>query len=1078
MLSLSHVTAAQAENYYEKDDYYTQDSAAEEGQINRSGTQWYGHGAKILGLEGAVNPQIFKDLLHGQSPQGDCLHGRPIDPTKHRAATDYTFSAPKSVSIAGLIQQDDRVIAAHEQAVATALSVLESRYAQTRITTPEGRQRIRTHNITAAIFRHETSREQDPQLHSHCVVINTTQAEDGSWRSLSNEEIIANQKLLGEIYQNDLAYQLRQVGYTIQPQANGQFELAGYSPALLNTFSSRSQQIKDYIKKWEQRLDAVNGAPLHPTQKKQATLNTRQAKQVLPRDVLCRIWAEAIQSQAIELPVLPETVGESDREFDREQAVNFVSNGIDHASEREAVFRRSKVERFILENHLGQRCFGDVQTAIDQHPELISADRLQDKFTTQTAIQREREMIALMQQGQQQVNPIVTQAAIERILLEFPDLTSGQRDAIARSTTTTDRIIAWQGVAGAGKTYSLKLYAELAIDAGFTVRGFAPSAAASAVLGQEAGIPSSTVAHLLNAQTKPDRLLGKEIWIVDEAGLLSTKDAHALLQKASAQQARLILVGDTRQLAAVEAGNPFRSLQAAGMTIAYLNESRRQKTEDLKAAVALMADGQVEQSLQKMEQTGMIQATPEHTDRLIQDYLRLTEAERSQTLILAGTNQSRQMLTAEIRRALQRKDLLEMNRCPLTILRAKDLTIAQASYAHNYAISDVLIPTRTYPRQGLQKNQKYLVVGIDSSANQLIVQTDSQEILTIDLAYCQRKSVYTVQQIPITVGDQLRWTKNYRANDIQNGQRFTIREIDAVENAEIIDEQGNIRHVNLSGQQHLDYAWVSTVYGSQGQTADRVLVALDHTFARESLYVAMSRAKHHLTLYTPDKTALTQRATVSRTKENASDYIPLFQMVNHHAAPPQSHQILANRHDRNVGEHLGNRIAASLTTHAPGTQPPHPRKLEITTTVNRLSRSTNALHRTLATGISANPYPSIPDASGLTNIAAAIRPRVHAERLGYAVGEIGAVIKQLEYRDANQYQSTTENLRLLGELESTIESQQHELQQARRHAVLSANDLPQIHRPVKKTTQTHRNPPQSHPSHELQKKRSQGFEMD
>jgi conjugative relaxase-like TrwC/TraI family protein len=1077
MLSLSHVTAAQAENYYEKDDYYTQDAAAEDSQINRSGTQWYGHGAKRLGLEGVVNPQTFKDLLHGQSPQGDCLHGRPIDPTKHRAATDYTFSAPKSVSIAGLIQQDGRVIAAHEQAVATALSVLESRYAQARLTTPEGRQRCRTHNITAAIFRHETSREQDPQLHSHCVVINTTQAEDGSWRSLSNEEIIANQKLLGEIYQNDLAYQLRQVGYTIQPQANGQFELTGYNQALLDTFSTRSQQIKDYIEKWEQRLDAVNGAPLHPTQKKQATLNTRQAKQVLPRDVLCRIWAEAIQSQSIELPVLPEisseSLGESDRELDREQAVNFVSNGIDHASEREAVFRRSKVERFILENHLGQRCFGDVQTAIDQHPELISADRLQDKFTTQTAIQRERETIALMQQGKQQVNPIVTPTAIERILLGFPDLTSGQRDAIARSTTTTDRIIAWQGVAGAGKTYSLKLYAALATNAGFTVRGFAPSATASTVLGQEAGIPSSTVAHLLNTQPKTDRLLGKEIWIVDEAGLLSTKDAHALLQKASAQQVRLILVGDTRQLAAVEAGNPFRSLQAAGMTIAYLNESRRQKTEDLKAAVALMADGQVEQSLQKMEQTGMIQATSKHTDQLIQDYLRLTEAERSQTLILAGTNQSRQMLTTEIRRALQREEQLEMNRCPLTILRSRDLTTAQANYAHNYAIGDVLIPTRTYPRQGLEKNQKYSIVGINPSANQLIVQTASQEVLTIEPAHCQRKSVYTVQRIPVTVGDRLCWTKNDRDNEIQNGQRFTIREIDAVENAEIIDEQGNIRHVNLSGQQHLDYAWVSTVYGSQGKTADRVLVALDHTFARESLYVAMSRAKHHLTLYTPDKAALTQRAVVSRTKENASDYIPLFQMVNHHASTSQSDQSHTDSHDRNVGEHLGNRIAASLTAHTPGNQPPHPRKLEITTTINRLSRSTNALHRTLATGISANTHPSITDASGLTNIAAAIRPRVHAERLGYAVGEIGAVIKQLEYRDANQYQSTTENLRLLGELESTIESQQ-----ARRHTVLSTNDLPQINRLVKKTTPTHRNSPQYHPDHEPQKKRSQGFEMD
>jgi hypothetical protein len=225
------------------------------------------------------------------------------------------------------------------------------------------------------------------------------------------------------------------------------------------------------------------------------------------------------------------------------------------------------------------------------------------------------------------------------------------------------------------------------------------------------------------------------------------------------------------------------------------------------------------------------------------------------------------------------------------------------------------------------------------------------------------------------VGDRLRWTKHDRENNIQNGQRFTIHEIDAVENAEIIDEQGNIRQVNLSGQQHLDYAWVSTV---------------------------------------PRKTpAIT---------------FPYF--------------IRANRHDRNVGEHLGNRIAASLTAYAPGNQQPDPRELEITTTINHLSRSTNA--------------------PKLANSTVAIRPRVHTERLGRAVGEIGTVVKQLEHRDAKQYQLTTANLHILGELESTIESQQRELQQARRHSVLGAIDnphQPQPNRPVKKTTQNHQHPP-------------------
>jgi conjugative relaxase-like TrwC/TraI family protein len=265
---MSHVTAGQAANYYEKDDYYSQKLTAEEGlETSKSAAQWYGNGAEILGLKGDVDSQIFKELLHGQDPQRNCLHARSINLEKHRAATDYTFSAPKSVSIAALIQQDQRAIDAHDQAVKTALSILESRYAQARITTSEGRQHIHTGNITAAVFQHETSREQDPQLHSHCVVINATQLADRTWRNLTNEEITRNQKLLGEIYQNELAYRLRQLGYEIEPRANGQFELKGYDQRSLDTFSTRTHQIEAYIQRWEQEIEKTGGMPLTAQQK-------------------------------------------------------------------------------------------------------------------------------------------------------------------------------------------------------------------------------------------------------------------------------------------------------------------------------------------------------------------------------------------------------------------------------------------------------------------------------------------------------------------------------------------------------------------------------------------------------------------------------------------------------------------------------------------------------------------------------------------------------------------------------------------------------------------------------------------
>ena len=245
MLTSANVSAKQAASYYEKDDYYTQGD-----RDLASDSQWQGNGAQSLHLSGPVDTQQFQQLLHGQTPDGNNLHGRKIDPSKHRAATDYTFSAPKSVSIAALIQKDKRVTAAHDQAVKTALSVLENRYAQTRIRRGPGiRERVQTGNIIAATFRHETSREQDPQLHTHCVVINATQLADGKWQSMANEEVLNNKKLLGEIYQNELAYQLRQIGYAIEPQGNGLFECKGYDKPLLNLFSTRSQQIESYIER-------------------------------------------------------------------------------------------------------------------------------------------------------------------------------------------------------------------------------------------------------------------------------------------------------------------------------------------------------------------------------------------------------------------------------------------------------------------------------------------------------------------------------------------------------------------------------------------------------------------------------------------------------------------------------------------------------------------------------------------------------------------------------------------------------------------------------------------------------------
>ena len=909
MLSLANVSAAQAENYYEKDDYYTQ------GDPDlQSDSQWQGNGAESLGLSGAVDKSAFQQLLHGKTPDGKSLHSKAINPEKHRAATDYTFSAPKSVSIAALIQKDKRVIKAHDEAVKTALTVLENRYAQTRVRRGPGiREKVQTGNIVAATFRHETSREQDPQLHTHCVVINATQMEDGSWRSLSNEEVLNNQKLLGEIYQNELAVLLRSHGYEIEPNGSGQFEFKNYEQPLLDLFSTRTQQIEQYIERWEEAIKTAGGKSLNTNQKKQATLATRLRKKNVPRAVLLDGWHRAISSGEVTLPATPEA---AQKEL-TSQAPTAAVEGVNHASERESVFRVERAERFALEHHLGEQSFSELQTAMTDAG-LLPA---QNRYTTQTAIERELDTIAIMESGQGQESAISDEPKVQQLLQQEQSLTVGQRQAIEMSATTTDQFIAWQGVAGAGKTYSLKLVAQLAEEQGYEVTGYAPSAKAANTLSEEANIESNTVARLLHSEGNRGSNSASQkqaIWIVDEAGLLSAKDAHRLLKKAQLQKARVILVGDIRQLSAVEAGNPFKSLQSAGIQTAYLEESRRQKTEALRAAVVCLSAGAQREGLDRLDKAGMVHELKESQARhrcIVQDYMGLLPEAREKTLILSGTNVERLALTADLRAALQVEGSLGADAFTLRSLRALDRTSAQLKYACAYAEGEVVVPVRDYRRYGLEKNEQYTVLSRDIAQNQVTVAAPDGSAITFDPSRCADKTTYAVQEIAIAPGEQMRWTRNDTERDVRNGQMVTVAAVDAKGAATLKDVSGNEITVELTGQQYLDYALVSTTYSSQGKTADQVLVAVDSTISKEGLYVAVSRAKQKLSLYTASKAKLFKQAERSTAKENPSDYLTLFNLVNPDAENQKTagtaREVRGADQSEYVGDRAGECVAVS-----------------------------------------------------------------------------------------------------------------------------------------------------------------------
>lgn len=672
MLSISNVSPEQGANYFKQDNYYSKEEAAEQ-------SQWFGKGAASLELSGHVESEPFKNLLEGYSPdRKKTLSGKKINPEKHRAGVDLTFSAPKSVSLAALMGGDTRLVQAHRIAVERTLKIIEQQYAQTRAWDSLQQRHVNTGNLVVAQFHHTTSREKDPQLHTHCVVLNCTQLENGQWRALTNEELYNNKMLLGAIYRNELAYEARRLGYEIEASSDELFEIKGYTRVQLEWFSKRRQQILELV-----------GPNATAAQKEWATLQTRAKKgKELPHEEQLGWWQA--QDEAFNLllqhPVPQTTVQPSDDATEKA-----LKEAIEHCSERTVAFKRKALEKFIF-SEIKNFSYAELEQAIASDPFLIPT--FDGRFTTTAAVERELSTIELMQQGRSQMESVASPQTVNDYLSNLT-LTAGQQQAIAMSATTTDQFIAWQGVAGAGKTYALNELRKIAQAPGYTIKGYAPSAEAAKVLGEEVGIESTTVASLLATKHEKNSE-SKQIWIVDEAGLLSALDALALLKRATEVQARVILVGDTRQLSAVEAGNPFKSLLLAGMQTAHLNQSLRQRTPDLQQAVDLIAKGQVEQGIANLASANRIAVIPDAQQRLeqlVQDYMALPKAERETTLVLAGTNQERLAITQRIRDSLKKEGALGEAKT-LYQLKPKDLTQVQARYTHHYSIGDVVVPTR------------------------------------------------------------------------------------------------------------------------------------------------------------------------------------------------------------------------------------------------------------------------------------------------------------------------------------------------------------------------------------------------
>jgi conjugative relaxase-like TrwC/TraI family protein len=262
MLTISKpLSAGQAQSYHQKE--FTSREQNYWSQRGVVAGEWQGRLAARLGLAGAVSAEDFAKLSQGQHPEtGEQLvrqrasyeyqdaDGKTIKTVEHRAGWDATFSAPKSVSLTALVGGDDRVREAHRDSVRIALEQLEH-YTQARIGgnhPPET-----TGKFVAAKFEHDTARPVDgyvaPQLHTHAVIFNITEREDGQPRAIQPQSLFDSQQFATAVYQSELTYRLRELGYEITVGRSGAPEVKGYSQEYLDASSPRSQQIREYLER-------------------------------------------------------------------------------------------------------------------------------------------------------------------------------------------------------------------------------------------------------------------------------------------------------------------------------------------------------------------------------------------------------------------------------------------------------------------------------------------------------------------------------------------------------------------------------------------------------------------------------------------------------------------------------------------------------------------------------------------------------------------------------------------------------------------------------------------------------------
>jgi len=901
MMTMSRaISAGQALDYYQqeftnsKDNYYS-----EAGEVKG---RWSGRLADEWKLKGEVTSEQYERLVAGQDPHtGEQLvqavkaretvneFGEKIVTSEHRAGWDATISAPKSVSLAALVGDDERVRVAHRESVNEALSGFEE-YLQAR--GGGDKPSITTGKMVAAQFEHTSSRPDRtngyaaPQLHTHVVIFNMTETEAGKVRSVQPLELYRSQKYATAIYRAHLAEKLQGLGYEIEVDPHtGAPEIKGFSNAYLQESSPRRDEVLKEVEQMKERLEREGNTVSDNARLKQAAAHNDRAskrydraemrQRALSMDAKHGNQARWLVSQSLERG--PLHLAQDEIATRAQEAVTFAR---DNAVEREAVADMRQVMTDALRRNLGLTTHDAVTSEMRRRQERgefidIIRDHRSPEATTQRMLKMEQENIQTVMSGKGSSPAVVRASRVEGVVANSAQnhqlkLNANQQSALETILSSEDQIVGLQGGAGTGKTTVLSVLREAAEKEGYQVRGFAPTTRAAKQLS-ESGIETETLQKFLRRRQEPTT--SKQLFVLDESSLASTKQLHKFFRRLEAED-KVLLVGDVRQHQAVEAGSPFEQLQKHGMTTAELNEIVRQRDPELKQTVAKLSVRNIREAVAELESRGKVIEIPserERFERMAQDYCK----QPTNTLVISPANRERVQLNSLIHQQLQREGKVNRDDHQMNVyVNCQDMTGAERTFANAYRPEEDIIRYNRASKVYKVKPGDYAsVIGVNHERNELTVRFGNGRTLTYDPTRLSGVSVYNKAERFFSEGDRIQFRAPFAEKRIVNGELGTINQIEPKHLRVTLDSG---REVTFDPQQfrHIDHGYAVTSHSSQGLTVDRVLINAD---TEESLrllndrmaYVAVSRAREEALIYTESTHNLRESINRATNKEMA-----------------------------------------------------------------------------------------------------------------------------------------------------------------------------------------------------------------